>query len=82
MGPDPGSSRWAAEQAARALDALRFNWGEAYKIDHTGGRWTADRLDGLGGTIEAKSPEGLRQAILVDYRLKPVPRDLPGETLG
>ena len=82
-GPDEGISRWFAEQAARALDALRFNWGEAYKIwVGDDGRWMADRLDGLGETLAGGSPEELRQAILEDYMRKPVPRDLPGETLG
>ena len=85
MGPDEGSSRWAAEQAQRALEALRWNWGEAYKIDLIDGRWLAERLDGLGGPIEAGSPEELHTAIVADYELKPVPRDLPpvgGESVG
>ena len=78
MGPEEGSSRWAAEQAARALDALRWHWGEAYLIDYIDGTWMADRLDGLGGTLRAAEPDDLRQAILDDYTTKPVPRDLPG----
>lgn len=73
------TSRWAAEQAQRMLEALRYAWGEAYRIWHADdGRWMAERLDGLGGEIGAGSPEELAQAIFEDYSLKPVSRDLPG----
>jgi predicted DNA-binding transcriptional regulator YafY len=79
MGPDEGTSRWAAEQAERMLDALRYAWGEAYKIWHADdGRWMAQRMDGLGGDIEAGSPEELGQAVFEDYLVKPVPRGLGG----
>ena len=77
MGPQESTSRWAAEQAAKTLDALRWNWGDAYLIDHIDGRWTADRLDGRGRTLKAANPDKLRKLIFDDYTAKPVPRDLP-----
>jgi len=61
-----------------ALEALRFGWGDAYVITVTGGLWKARRRDGLGGVIEARSAEGLRDAIMDDYLTKPVPRDEAG----
>lgn len=78
MGPSEGASPWAAEQSQAMLEALRFAWDTAYEINFSDGRWTARRLDDLGGPVEAKSPEELGQAILHDYLVKPVPRDLPG----
>lgn len=84
MGPGyEHSSRWAAEQAKLALAAIRWNWDTAYAIElRDDGTWVADRLDGLGATIEATGPEELRKLILDDYMLKPVPRDLPGRMPG
>lgn len=77
-GPGESVSPWAAEQAERMLGALRYAWGEAYRIWHAeDGRWMAKRLDGLGGEIGAESPEELAQAIFEDYSLKPVSRELP-----
>ena len=58
-----------------ALDALRFHWGDAYEIEVSGGLWRAKRRDGLGGWIEADSPDGLGWAITADYAAKQVPRD-------
>jgi hypothetical protein len=59
----------------RALEALRWNWGEAYRIGWDVARdWWANRRDGLGGDITAADPDELRAAILADYTLKPVPR--------
>lgn len=77
MGPGPGP--FGAESAtaafeAHALDALRWNWGEAYEITLDGGRWRAWRRDRIGGVIEADGPEGLRNAILDDYLTRAVPR--------
>lgn len=61
-----------------ALEALTWHWGEAYEISYSDdGAWSARRRDGLGGALEASAPEELRQAILDDYTLRPVPRDVP-----
>ena len=60
-----------------ALEALRWNWGEAYEIgrdDEHG--WHARRRDGLGGYLTGSDPDGLREQIRADYALKRVPRDL------
>lgn len=66
-----------------ALDALRFGWGDAYKIgrDDERGYW-ARRRDGLGGDLTAGDPDALRTAIRADYDFKPVPRDLPAGKAG
>ena len=72
----------AAPPAARAgtdedaLAALRFGWGEAYRIGWDDARgWWAARRDGKGGDITAGDPDQLWQAIVDDYTLLPVPRD-------
>jgi hypothetical protein len=57
------------------LAALRWGWGEAYRIsreDETGCR--ARRRDDLGGHITAGTADELWSAILADYTFKPVPR--------
>jgi hypothetical protein len=83
MGPGPDGrgtgDSWAAEQFRLVLEALRWNWGEAYEIGITGGLWYARRLDGRG-TLEEGGPEKLRAAILKDYTALPVPRDLDGQS--
>lgn len=60
-----------------ALEALRFGWGDAYEIgyDEERGHW-ALRRDGLGGHITAPDAEKLRDAVVADYDLKRVPRDI------
>jgi len=59
-----------------ALAALRFGWGEAYRIGWDAVRgWWARRRDDIGGDITADDPDGLWNAIVEDYTLKPVPRD-------
>jgi len=63
--------------AAAALEELEFHWGSAYDIAVTGGRWTARRRDGRGGTLASPLPEGLWLRIRADYAAMPVPRDLP-----
>jgi hypothetical protein len=72
----------AAPQAAEIgadqdlLAALRFGWGEAYRIGWDAERgWWAARRDDLGGAITADEPEALSAAIYADYSLKPIPRD-------
>jgi hypothetical protein len=62
-----------------ALDALRWDWGDAYEIgldDEHG--WHAKRRDGLGGLLTAPGSDELYKAIADDYAFRPVPRDLPG----
>jgi hypothetical protein len=69
---EDGLQAWEAD----ALDALRLHWGgSAYEIEASGGLWRAKRRDGLGGWIEADSPDGLAYAIADDYATKAVPRD-------
>jgi hypothetical protein len=61
--------------ADAALFMLRWNWGRAYEIDRDGaGRWQARRRDGRGADLTARSPDALRDAIVRDYDLDPVPR--------
>jgi hypothetical protein len=74
MGPhgSAGSAARALEQ--QALEALQWNWGEAYEITVTDGLWQARRRDGLG-TIEASAPETLRREILDDYIARPAARE-------
>jgi hypothetical protein len=59
--------------AERALEALRWMWGEFYEIwiEQGIGRWLARRLDG-GGVIEGSGPDELRVEILEDWLLHPV----------
>jgi hypothetical protein len=69
--PDTEGSSAGTDQK---LDALLWDWGEAYEIempdaDHS---WRARRLDGLGGWIDADSAEDLRNQIVSDYVTKPV----------
>lgn len=61
-----------------ALSALLFSWEEAYRIGHDDEHgWWAARRDQIGGLITAADPGALRTAIIENYMLKPVPRDLP-----
>jgi hypothetical protein len=64
-----------------ALDALEFDWGEAYMIGRDDERgWWAARRDRIGGLLTAPGAEELREAIRADYALEPVPRSVtPGE---
>jgi hypothetical protein len=58
-----------------ALAALRWGWGEAYRIGHDASRgWRASRRDDLGDEITADDSDALWRAIKDDYDLKPVPR--------
>ena len=57
------------------LADLRWNWGEAYAIDHVGAdRWLAQRRDDRH-TLVADTPEDLRAMIQADYAARPVPRE-------
>jgi hypothetical protein len=58
-----------------ALDALRWDWGEAYQIGCRDGRWWYRRRDGKGATQSAGTPDERRAQIITDYTLRPVHRD-------
>lgn len=58
--------------AMNTLQAIRYDWGSAYEIEHDGDKWRARRLDGLGGWMDADSADDLRTQIFSDYAIKPV----------
>lgn len=66
---------FASVLARQALEALDWNWGDAYEITEKDGLWRAVRRDGLGGALEAASAEDLRDLIMDDYMTRPVPRE-------
>jgi hypothetical protein len=60
-----------------ALEALQWNWGEAYLIGHDDEHgWWAARRDRIGSLLTRADPELLRAAIRADYARKRVPRDM------
>jgi hypothetical protein len=72
------AGRTAAGKTAddHELEALRWNWGEAYEIGHDDERgWWAARRDRIGSLLTGADPAGLRAAIRADYALNRVPRD-------
>lgn len=75
MGPHEGET-FSEALARDALEALDWNWGDAYEIGRDEDVWHARRRDGLGGVITAADPEELRNAIRDDYMIKAVPRDV------
>ena len=70
--PQHGGRDPFAVDEDRALDALRWLWGDAYTVTVAAGEWQATRRDGLGGTITASLPGGLNRAMREDWSLKPV----------
>ncbi len=60
------------------LADLRHHWGGAYNIQHIGDTWLAQRLDKSRATVSAKTPDGLLEAIRLDYQAAPVPRQTGG----
>jgi hypothetical protein len=64
----------AAAQVA-ALEALEFNWGDAYEIGCEDGEWWFGRRDGIGGRERASAPDELRRMIVADYEFRPVRKD-------
>jgi hypothetical protein len=60
-----------------ALEALQWNWGEAYHIGCDDGQWWFRRKDGKGATETASTPDELRNQIVLDYSLLPVHRESP-----
>jgi hypothetical protein len=73
MGPS-GPEPVTAEFEAQALDALRLGWGVAYEIGVADGLWRAWRRDRIGGVIEARGPEELRQELMDDHETRAVRR--------
>ena len=68
----------AGKADEQALAGLRWGWGEAYRIGWDARRgWWAHRRDEKGGDITASDADALWIAIVQDYTLSPVPRDLP-----
>ena len=77
----PGARATAGTAEDQELAALQWNWGEAYLIgcdDEHG--WWASRRDQIGGLLTEPGPDELRAAIIADYDLKPVPRDIPARS--
>ncbi|MGH3250795.1 MAG: hypothetical protein ACRDOI_31955 [Trebonia sp.] len=72
----PQAAEGMSAGAERALAALQYDWGDAYRIgwDDEGGYW-ACRRDGLGEALTAPDRGALRRMIRADYELKPVARD-------
>jgi hypothetical protein len=58
--------------ARSRLGQLRYNWGDAYEIE----KGRARRRDGLGGWLEAQTPDELEALIEADYRARAVPREI------
>ena len=74
---EPGDDTWhtpALPGQQAALDALTWNWGQAYDIGHHDGQWWYRRRDGKGGTETASTPDDLHTKIITDYTTWPVPR--------
>ena len=79
-GKEPQPARDMASTVVRhELEARRWDWGDAYEIEHGDDGWCARRLDGLGGWLTAASSGELYQVIAADYDARPVPRSVtPG----
>jgi hypothetical protein len=58
-----------------ALEALRWNWDEAYHIGCDEGLWWYRRRDGKGATETATTPDHLHTQIITDYFTFPVNRE-------
>ena len=56
------------------LEALMFEWGDAYLFSYIRDRWVALRRD-TGRFLVADTLAGLEHAIQADYRDDPVSRD-------
>lgn len=70
-----GNAAGVALGTGAALDALRWNWGDAYDIGLDDGVWWFKRRDGIGGIETASGPDALRRAIIDNYILRPVRRE-------
>jgi hypothetical protein len=75
----PGMQAMTADESTQikqALNGLRLHWDEAYKITHHPGEAEpchAERLDD-GTLLTAGSPGALRNKVIDDYSVRPVPR--------
>ena len=68
-----------ARHASKTLDGLRYHWDEAYEITYsaeTTQSYRAKRLDD-GQILSATTPAKLRDAIIDDYSVRPVPAGSP-----
>jgi hypothetical protein len=74
---EPDDDTWvpALPGQQAALEALQWNWGQAYKIGVDDGEWWYRRRDGKGGRETASTPDVLRAMIVTDYDTWPVPRE-------
>lgn len=73
-GTEPQPARdMASTDVRHELEALRWDWGDAYEIEHG---WRARRLDGLGGWLTAANSGELYQVIAANYDARPVPRSV------
>ena len=55
------------------LDDLIWHWGDAYIITYHLGQYRAERRDNHAA-VRAKNVTELRERVVEDYRIKPVPR--------
>lgn len=70
-------SPFEAEVLRSVLELLRWNWGDAYIINHAHGQFTAARRDGRGDLLCAAGEQSMYDMLADDYHACPVPRDLP-----
>ncbi|HEV2259183.1 MAG TPA: hypothetical protein VGS06_39205 [Streptosporangiaceae bacterium] len=52
---------------AKALEALRLDWGSAWEIGRGNGRWRAARRDGAGNVLTRASADGLAMALRISH---------------
>jgi hypothetical protein len=76
-----GNAAGGALRADATLDALRWNWGDAYDIGCDDGVWWFRRRDGIGSQETASSPDALRRAIVDDYTFRPMRRETTSDAL-
>ena len=52
---------------ATVLDALRAEWGAAFDVAFTAGRWRATRRDGTGEPLAGRTPDDLSAAMRANW---------------
>jgi hypothetical protein len=62
----PGNDAGVLDEA-RALEALRLDWGSVCDIGHGGPRWHAARRDRTGPVLTRASADGLAMALRISY---------------